>query len=205
MVNEPIARDGDGLLPNVFLQAFGPDYVRRALDEAHGLDPQARLAVNDYGFDYDNPTEAARRRSFLRLLEQLKAAGAPLHEVGVQAHLDLGKGPIRRDVVAPFLQAIADLDLRIVISELDVQERDFTLPLAERDRRVADEVRRYLDIALDQPAVEGVITWGLSDIHSWLQQPELVEAHGLNRGLPYDAALRPKPMYRALRDAFASA
>ncbi len=205
VVNEPIARDGEGLLPSVFLQAFGPDYIRRALEEAHHLDPQARLAINDYGFDYDNPVEAARRRSFLRLLEQLKATGAPLHEVGVQAHLDLGKGPIRRELIAPFLQSIADLDLRIVISELDVQERDASLPLAERDRRVADEVRRYLDIALDQPAVDGVFTWGLSDAHSWLQPPGSAGDDELNRGLPYDAELRAKPMYRALRDSLARA
>lgn len=201
VVNEPIARDGEGLLPSVFHQAFGPDYVRRALEEARALDPEARLAVNDYGFEYDNPTEAARRRSFVRLLEELKAKGAPLDEVGVQAHLDLGKGGVKATVVGPFLQAIADLGLRIVITELDVRERDFASPLAERDRRVADEVRRYLDVALDQPAVDGVVAWGLSDRDSWLQTPDLVARRSLNRGLPYDTALRPKAMYWAMRAA----
>lgn len=205
VVNEPIARDGRGLLPSMFLEAYGPDYVRRAFDEARALQPQARLAVNDYGFDYHNPVEEARRGSFLRLLEDLKAKGAPVDEVGIQAHLDLGKGPLRRRIVAPFLREIGQMGYRIVISELDVRERDFTLPLVERDRRVADEVRAYLEIALAEPAVEGVVTWGLSDRHSWLQDEEAAALGGVNRGLPYDHGLRPKPMYWALRDTLAAA
>jgi len=61
--------------------------------------------------------------------------------------------------------------------------------------------------------VSGVVTWGLSDRQSWLE----VQAQdyqrfpgawakgdgpGLNRGLPYDASMRPKPMYRAIEAAF---
>jgi len=205
VVNEPVAADAEGgaggLRRNLFHQAFGPDYVRQALDTAHAIAPQARLAINDFGFDYDNPLEAARRASFLKLLTRLKHDGAPLHAVGLQAHLDLGKGPIRRAVVASFLKEIADLGLSITITELDVRERDFSLPLAERDRRVAAAARAYIEAALAEPAVEGVITWGLSDRHSWLQDAETAANGGFNRGLPYDEAFRPKPMYWQLSAA----
>jgi endo-1,4-beta-xylanase len=199
VVNEPIAADAEGgaggLRRNLFFEAFGPDYVRRALETAHAVAPRARLAINDFGFDYDNPVEAARRTAFLKLLTRLKRQGAPLHAVGLQAHLDLGKGPLRPEIIAPFLKEIADLGLTITITELDVRERDFGLPLAERDQRVAAAARAYLDAALAEPAVEGVITWGLSDRHSWLQDAATAASGGLNRGLPYDEAMRPKPMY----------
>ena len=44
--------------------------------------------------------------------------------VGVQAHLDLGKGPLKRELLAPFFSRIADLGLGIAITELDVKEHD---------------------------------------------------------------------------------
>ena len=56
-----------------------------------------------------------------------------------------------------------------MISELDVKEYQYVLSVEQRDARVADETRRYLDVALGQPAVRGVTTWGLSDRHSWLR------------------------------------
>jgi endo-1,4-beta-xylanase len=201
VVNEPI--DQNGLRLNPFLRAYGQDYVVRALEEARAADPQARLFINDYGFEYDNPVEEGRRRAVLRLLVALKDRGAPLDGVGVQAHLDLAKGPLKSEILTPFLAELADLGLEIAVTELDVKEADIRLPLEERDGRVADEVRRYLDIALDQPAVRGVTTWGLSDKHSWLAQPGRAGA-ALNRGLPYDASLSPKPMRQALLDQLAA-
>lgn len=196
VVNEPI--DTDGLRRATFQRAFGDDYVSRALFEARAASPTARLLINDYGFDYDNPVEEGRRRSFLRLMERLKAQGAPLDGVGLQAHLDLSKGPLKAEILRPFLADLAGLGLSIAITELDVKEADTRQPIAERDRRVADEVRRYLDIVLDEPAVRGITTWGLSDRHSWLNE-ETASGAALNRGLPYDADLAPKPMREAIR------
>jgi endo-1,4-beta-xylanase len=92
----------------------------------------------------------------------------PLHSVGIQAHLDLAKSPFSQEVFAAFLNDIANLELAIVISELDVKEYDYTLPPDERDWRVAAEVKNYLDVALAEPAVKGLINWGLSDRRSWL-------------------------------------
>jgi endo-1,4-beta-xylanase len=209
VVNEPIdSESGEaGLRANAFLRTFGPGYIGRALTEARRLAPDACLMINDYGFDYDNPVEAKRRRSMLRLVERLKREGAPLDGIGVQAHLDLSKGPFRPAPVREFLQELAQFGIEIVITEFDVRESDRSAPLDLRDRRVADEARAYLEVALDQPAVRGVVTWGLSDRHSWLQDqrrglPRVEAARSLNRGLPYDAAFNPKPMYWSMHEAF---
>lgn len=209
VVNEPIDTSArDNLRATVFQKAYGPGYVERALREARAHAPNARLVINDYGFDYDNPVEHERRAAFLRLLEQLKASGAPLDGVGVQAHLDLSKGPLKREILAPFFNRIADLGLSIAITELDVKEESLRGDVAERDRRVADHVQAYLDIALEQPSVTGLTTWGLSDRHSWLQKQPVrasVSPVGLNRGLPYDGALEPKPVYWAIQQAMSGA
>jgi endo-1,4-beta-xylanase len=58
-----------------------------------------------------------------------------------------------------------------------------------------------------------VLTWGLSDRQSWLEVLEedyrrfpgawtKGDGPGLNRGLPYDASMQRKPMYRAIEAAF---
>ena len=205
VVNEPIETGyrSDGLRANTFLQAFGPGYIADALETAREFAPQARLMINEYSVEYDNPVDAARRRALLRLIEDLRRRGVPLDAVGIQGHLDLGKGRLAARPLGGFLRDLADLDLAIHVTELDVQERNFSLPVAERDRLVADETARFLDIMLEQPAVASVTTWGLSDRHSWLRSNPngLGGAATFNRGLPFDEATRPKPMALAIARA----
>jgi endo-1,4-beta-xylanase len=213
VVNEPIETGGrlDGLRENVFLEAFGADYIARALAEARSLAPNAKLMINEYGLEYDLPEERDRRYLLLKLLERLKNSGAPLDGLGIQSHLDLRKGRISPGAVASFLKAVADLGLFIVVTELDVKESDYTAPVDGRDRMVADEVRRYLETVLEQRAVAGVVTWGFSDRHSWLKvTPDDLARFpgawsygggpGLNRGLPLNAAMERKPMYFAIKE-----
>jgi endo-1,4-beta-xylanase len=199
VVNEPIdSETRDGLRATTFYRAFGPSYIERALNEARVHAPDARLAINDYGFDYANPVDAARRVALLRVVRKLKQSGVPLDVVGIQAHLDLAKGPIDAPAVRDFIRAIADLGLDVTISELDVKEADTSAPLDVRDARVADHTQRYLDVVLSEPAVRGVITWGLSDRYSWLADGH---APSSNRGLPYDDAFVRTPMYGAIARA----
>jgi endo-1,4-beta-xylanase len=208
VVNEAVDDNGrsDGLRENIFFRAFGPDYVRRAFEEARQHAPAAHLNINDYGFDYDNKTESARRSLFLNLLEHLRKSNTPVDGVGIQAHLDLSKGPVNQRILSKFLQDIADMQFDIVITEMDVLEKDRSASIAARDARVAQETGAYLDVALAQKGVKGIITWGLSDRFSWLQSPaQAANAdHSpavLNRGLPYDGNLDPKPMYDTIRNA----
>lgn len=211
VVNEAIdTQNGrQGLRRNTFHRVFGPGYIERALETARHYAPRAKLVLNDYSFEYDNYVDADRRKAFLKLVGELKGRGVPLDGVGLQAHLDLGKGPLKRSTVAPFMQALADMGMEIYITEMDVKERDYRATPEARDARVADEVARYLDIALDQKAVRSITTWGLSDRHSWLriERGDRVDRKRYgnpapNRGLPYDAAMRPKPMHQAMVRAF---
>jgi endo-1,4-beta-xylanase len=206
VLNEVIEpRDGrpDGLRKSTYLNAFGPDYIQRALDLAHGHAPNVRLYINEYGLDYDGQVERDRRATLLRLIESLKKANAPFHGIGIQGHLyGRGKSKFSQESLRRFLADVAGHGLKITITELDVPEADISLPVEERDKRVADEVTRYLDVVLDEPAVEGIVTWGLSDRYSWLNTRW--RASGTkNRGLPFDENLAPKPVTRAIIEALA--
>jgi len=202
VVNEPIDTDNgaDGMRLTSFHRAFGATYVDRLLRTARGAAPTARLFVNEYGLEYGNHVERDRRARTLRLLRDLRRDGAPIDGLGIQAHLDLGKGDLAVDEIRDFVRAVADLGLRVTITELDVKEHDVTLPLAERDRLIAEHVRRYLDVVLAEKVVGGVVTWGLSDRDSWLRESDDA-SRSLNRGLPFDAAMAPKPFYYGMHQA----
>jgi endo-1,4-beta-xylanase len=196
VVNEPMdmGHRMDGLRPSPFLSAFGPDYIRRALEDARLYAPKARLFLNEFSLDYDFQIERDKRYLFLKLLENLKKSGAPLDGVGLQAHLDLSKQPwFKEEVLAAFLRDIGSLGLEIRISEMDVTEADTRLPIDQRDARVAEAVTRYLDVAMDNRAVGTLQCWGLSDRYSWLPEG--------NRGLPLDVDFRAKPMRAAITAA----
>lgn len=205
VINEPIDTEAGaaGLRRNVFHCAFGPTYIERVLEEARAHAPQAHLVINDYGFEYDNPVDQARRKAIVALARRLRASGAPLDGIGVQAHLDLSKGPLAVEGLRDMTRRLIDEGLEITITELDVKEAGFQGSAAARDQMVADETRRYLETMLAFPQVRGVVTWGLSDRFSWLSEPpqRLHAEAPLNRGLPYDADYRPKAMHHALSEA----
>ena len=202
-VIEPKDSRDDGLRNSPFLRAFGPDYMAKALVAAHERAPRMQLYLNDYGVDYDAPVNRARRVALLRLLERLKHAGAPLHGLGMQAHLRTPGAPFSDKALRDFLSRVAAMGLKITITELDVEERDLSQPVAKRDKVVAAEVRTYLDVVLDEPAVVGIVTWGLSDRYSWLNTAKVRENGTFNRGLPFDEALGPKPVTGAIVEALA--
>lgn len=210
VVNEMLdTEDGqDGLRRTSVQRAFGNDYIVRALETAHELDPAARLMINDYSLCHDNPVDRRRRLRMVRLVEELKTRGAPLHAVGLQGHIELAKGPIAQAELRQFLAELAAMDVTIAVTELDVLEDERDGPIEERDRRVADAVEALVDVIADQPAVTSLVTWGLSDRDSWLQERSddtrmaqrcsPVDCAQLNRGLPYDGSLTSKPMRSVL-------
>jgi endo-1,4-beta-xylanase len=57
-------------------------YVNDALNWAHQANPNARLMINDY---YVIPKNRFQDR-YKELIERLRAAGAPLHAIGIQGH-----------------------------------------------------------------------------------------------------------------------
>jgi endo-1,4-beta-xylanase len=214
VVNEPIEpKDGrpDGLRTGVFLEMFGPDYLDLAYRTAREADPAARLVVNEYDVELDAPEQEVRRTTLLKLLERMRASGTPVDAVGIQAHLScLGGPPFSAARLRRFLGELAGLGLTVQITELDVADEKAPADLAIRDRLVADAYSRFLDAALDEPAVKMVVTWGLSDRHSWIVRKETHESKWRtddtpSRPLPFDADLKPKPAFEAIAQAFAQA
>ncbi len=185
-----------------FSQLFGEDYIIRAFDLARSLAPEVKLFYNDYGLEYASGWHEERRTAVLKALERWRRADVPIDGFGIQGHLtSQGDTTIPQRRLSKFLSEVAALGLEIAVSELDVVESNFNQSLAARDQAVADETTRFLEVALAEPALTGLVTWGLSDRYSWLKNFH----DARNRGLPFDAELQKKPMWHSIAQAMIQA
>ncbi|MFU8884096.1 MAG: endo-1,4-beta-xylanase [Cyanobacteriota bacterium] len=198
VVNEPLAHDGQGLRASLWLNTLGPGYIAEALRWARAADPDAQLVINDYGLEGDDPVSLLKRQSLLQLVRELQSQGAPLDAIGLQAHLHASAGGPTFHSLAAFLAELRGLGLKIVVTELDVNDQELLDTVAGRDQRIAEIYRDFLMVLIAEPAVEGIMQWGLSDRYSWLNHEKPRRDHTPQRPLPFDRDLQPKAAFEAI-------
>ena len=206
VLNEVIEpKDGlpGGLRRAPFGRAVDPGLFADCFHTAHAADPAAVLFYNDYAIETDTPAAEAKRRAVLDLLVAMKKRGAPVGGLGIQSHLMIGQ-PFDEGRFAAFLREVAALGLVIRLTELDVNDKFSRGTPARRDAVAADEVRRFLDVALHEPAPRGVLVWGVRPRDSWLQTTDWTRrADGsAQRPLPFADDLSRTPMWTAIARAF---
>ncbi len=204
VVNEAIDPShgrADGLAKTRWLEFLGPDYIDLAFRTAAEADPQALLVLNDFGYEYETRRDNEGRAAALKLLERLKSQGTPVHAYGIQAHL-WGNKRLNLRKLEAFLRNIAGLGLKILITELDVIDKRLPADIEVRDRIVAGVYEDFLSVVLDEPAVIAVLTWGLSDRHTWHSGYNPREDKAPVRPLPLDAQLKRKLAWNAIARAF---
>lgn len=194
-----------GLRDSVWHRALGPAMLDIAFGACAATDPPALRFLNEDGIDYAWEPHVRKRAAVLELLAGLRARGVPVQALGIQAHLEAGVAELDQKALERFCADVASLGLRIVVTELDVRDNRLPADPALRDAEVAAHARAYLDAVLPSPAVLGVLTWGLSDRRTWLND-ELPRADKLpQRALPLDARLRRKRLWHAIAAAYEAA
>jgi endo-1,4-beta-xylanase len=194
---EPTDGRDDGLRQSPWLRAAGPAYIAAAFKLAARFAPKARLVYNDYGCEHQADWTIRRRAAILKLLEAAKAAGAPVHGLGLQSHLRVGD-PFDPRALRAFLGEVRQLEIVPMITEFDVRADRVNAP-AEKDRQVADLARAYLETVMAENC-DTVVCWGLSDDKNWRAADEPSD-----RPLPFDRDLAPKPFYNVLRSTLRAA
>jgi endo-1,4-beta-xylanase len=194
-------RRHDGLRQTALLKRLGPELVPLAFHAAAQADPNALLVWTENQLEYDVAFQEARRQAVLKLLQAWRAAGTPVHALGIQSHLRQHVSKFDAKRYRAFLAEVAALGVKIIISELDVFDTDLPADPARRDRAVADAYSEYLPVALDEPAVIGVVTWGLSDRYTWLARHRPRPDGAGPRPLPLDDDLRPTAAWHAMARA----
>ena len=211
VVNEVIHIDEGGeddlRISSPWYKAFGAGYIETAFRTAHDADPDAMLFYNEINLEADVWWAEKRRRAVLKLLEKLLKKGVPVHALGIQSHLKAYRVDYSDAVFSRFLDEVAGLGLKILITEFDIADVEGPADPAQRDADIAALGRRYLDVAFSKPAVLGCLTWGISDRYSWLSLYDSYRwADGsLSRGLPFDGKLQPKRLYFEMLQSYRGA
>lgn len=148
-VNEAV---DNHLLQNV----LGPDAVAGWFRRARSGDPATPLIYNDYCMLSGFPTRERNDRLFA-LVRGLLDAGAPVAELGEQAHF--GEAGIGIDRMLATLDRFAALGLPIRITEFDMSSPDARLQ--------ADYLRDFYTAAFSHPAVCGITMWGFWEERHW--------------------------------------
>jgi endo-1,4-beta-xylanase len=207
VVNEAIdihSGRADGLRKSPWLEFLGPGYLEIAFQAAKQADPNALLTYNDYGIETDAPDQTEKRAQVLMLVRRMVARRIPIDAVGVQSHLAAGSKPGAG--LRDFVRELGRMGLQVFVTEMDVNEQKLEGSVAERDAAVAELYKDYLTMMMAEPNVTAVLTWGITDRYTWLNNDQKhLRADGKpQRPLPFDSDYQPAPAYFAMRDALDS-
>jgi len=213
VVNEAISdKEGEYLRPTPAQKAIGDDYIIKAFEFAHAADPDVQLYYNDYSIE-----GPGKREKTIRLIKELKAAGVKIDAVGIQGHWLLEQPATQ--VIDDAIRAFADLGVKVMITELDVDvlpRQHAGADVSATQRSVTDPykrglppqiqeklARRYRELfelfSRRQGTVTRVTFWGTHDGASWLNN--WPARSRTNHPLLWDRQLQPKPAFTAVIEA----
>jgi endo-1,4-beta-xylanase len=201
VVNEAVAEDGGGLRDCLWSRNLGQvDYMRRAFEHAREADPDAVLLINDYNLE----SRPAKRATFMRLVETLLKAGAPVSGIGTQSHISVDLAP---GAVTTAIRDLASLGLPIHVSELDISINRGRGLLSSEDDLEGRQARLAHEIAEAftglKPAQRFAFTaWGLRDKDSWLRGDKENPRPPWDTPLLFDDEGSAKPVFTALAEGF---
>lgn len=213
VVNEAVGDDGK-MRDSHWYKILGDDFLVNAFNLAHEVDPKAHLLYNDY-----NNERADKRQATLDMLTRLQKRGAPVHGLGMQAHIGLETN--LQDFEDSIL-AYSALGLTVSLTELDIDVLPsvWNLPVAEistrfeykpeRDpyikglpKEVEDKLAKAYEalfkiLVKHRDKVDRVTLWGVSDDASWLNDFPIKGR--TNYPLLFDRQQQPKAAYFRLLD-----
>lgn len=204
VVNEAISdRKEEFLRPSPWLDICGEGYIAMAFQWAHEADPAAELYYNDY-----NEIDPIKREKIIRLVNQLKQKGIPIHGIGLQAHWAINEPS--RPQLESCLKDFATTRLKLQVTELDISvypkehtarqrnasdaNEDFT---AAKEEKQLEQYLLCFELFRQYDAqISAVTFWNLSDRHSWLDNFPVKDRK--DYPLLFDTSNNPKKAYFAI-------
>ena len=112
VVNEAISSNGK-VRKTIWQRIIGDDFIEKAFEFVHEVDPQAELYYNDY-----NIWRKQERKGVIRLIKRLRKKGIRIDGVGIQGHWDLDFSAIKE--LEKSIKKIAKYGVKVMITELDI-------------------------------------------------------------------------------------
>ena len=199
VVNEAMTDDANAEDPyrqSPMYKLCGDEFIAKAFQFAHEADPNALLFYNDY-----NECDPVKSQRIYNMVKKMKAAGVPIHGIGMQGHYNI-YGPTEQaidDAIKLYKQVVS----HIHVTELDIRvnaEMGGQLRFSREGVNISDSVKQHL---ADQYArvfnvfrkhkdvIDCVTFWNLGDRDSWLG--------AANYPLPFDSEYKPKLAYDVIK------
>jgi endo-1,4-beta-xylanase len=201
-VVEPVYKKPGGLRPSPWLDSIGPDFIDLAFQAAAQADPNALLVWNENHLEINDDRSIAKREALLKLLRDKLRRKIPIQALGLQSHISGTDSSFNNPDFTRFLRAISDLGLKILVTEMDVNDVNLPTETYARDSAVASVFSDYLSTVLQEKSVIAVLTWGLSDRYTWLTRYSARADKTRVRPLPFDSELNPTATEIAIARAF---
>jgi endo-1,4-beta-xylanase len=150
--------DGDPMIrDSVFSSALGPSFIDEAFMAARQADSGALLIYNEFA----NEGLSDKSTAVYNMVKDM-SRGIPIDGVGLQMHVGYNTNPTAADL-ATNMQRLADLGLKVFISEMDVNGCAGYSPDQQKT-----QYHDVVAVCLAQPACAAVTVWGITDKYTWL-------------------------------------
>jgi len=147
---------------------LGRSYIDSAFRWANAADPSAKLFINDYNLESDS----RKLDSVIKIINDLKNTGVPIHGVGLQMHISINTNNTGIDNA---LQKLAATGLLIHVSEMDVRINPSNASPFNPNQALLDQQAQKFKYVADAyfrlvPAAQryGLTVWNLTDADSWI-------------------------------------
>jgi endo-1,4-beta-xylanase len=201
VVNEAISDKRDEYLrDSPWTTIIGEEFLAKAFEYAHEADPDALLFYNDY-----NEINPVKREKMIRLVTNLKAAGVPIHGIGLQGHWAVNEPSFTQ--LDSTLTDFAKTGLQLQITELDIsvypkehqardrkaEDYDTTFTATKEQEQIEVYKRCFELFRKHKASISSVTFWNISDRRSWLDDFPVRDRK--DYPLLFDKALKPKKVY----------
>ena len=145
----------------------GYDWIVNAFKWSREFCPDAILILNDYNtIEY-----AGDNKNIIDITKRIKAAGAPVDAVGVQAHATAN---LSADTLKKYIDNIAtQTGLPIYVTEFD-------LPIAN-DAQQKAKLQEHFTMFWNHPNIKGITFWGYVVGATWVSNSGLIQDNGTAR------------------------
>jgi len=180
------------LRENIWQKIIGNDYIDSAFVWAHRADPTAKLYLNDYSVEFKG---TAKADALFNYINGMKTRNIPITGAGLQCHFIVNT--INYNAFDANLKRYATNGLEAIVTELDIRildtdyNKNATLQLSNQ----ATNYLKLLQICLNNPNCRTFVTWGFTDLISWI--PDFTN-HTAGHALVFDESYEPKPAYTAM-------
>ncbi|MGN6507609.1 MAG: endo-1,4-beta-xylanase [Tepidisphaeraceae bacterium] len=157
VVNEPI-------LNNDLLKILGANVMADWFKEAHRIEPNARLYLNEAGVPNSIPGDA-RYDKFCHNIEVIQKNGGPIGGIGMQGHF--GWTMNSPEQLLSIYDCFSRFGVPIRLTELDIDVSDPDLQ--------HDYMRDVLTATFSHPSVNGILNWSFWAGASWKPQAALFD------------------------------